>query len=112
MMKWGLEDLSDRKAQERVWLGNSATEMSSFEEAVCATFDDSGLSDVLNSKLKILSLSAEFLEKVTRLEKAIRKIPDQIAPMAVINHRAMEEVRVAATDLLNYLNAEPDLERR
>jgi hypothetical protein len=46
VLKWGLEDLSDREAHELIWLGNSATEVSSFEEAVCQTFDDSGLSDV------------------------------------------------------------------
>jgi hypothetical protein len=40
------------------------------------------------------------------LEKAIRKVPDQLAPIAVINHPAMEEVRVGAKDLPSYLDAE------
>ena len=46
---WGLEELSDRSEQERLWagVGNDGSEISSFVEAVCCTFNDTGLSNLI-----------------------------------------------------------------
>lgn len=97
---WGLEELSDRDRQEKVWTGKAVGEMSSFVEAICSTFDDSGLARVLDAKRPIDTLSPEIEEKARQLDRVIRGIPQSGPPLEIIEHPAMNDVRVLAAELL------------
>ena len=102
---WGLEELADRDFQERVWLGNSENEMSSFTEAVCTTFDDTGLSVALASKNENGQISTEFREKAIHLRRLLKDIDESLGPRAIITHPKMAKVRDAAKEMLRILNA-------
>ena len=45
----GLRELADQQFQEHVWSGQVPGQMSSVPELVCEVFDDTGLSDALES---------------------------------------------------------------
>jgi hypothetical protein len=100
---WGLEELSDRELQEKVWTGNADGEMSSFVEAVCSTFDDSGLSHVLDSHQPTGAISSEVIEMARRLDRLVKRIPQSAAPLDIIHHPAMSDIRVLAAELLDLL---------
>lgn len=50
LILWALEELSREDEQRRLWLstGENGAAISSFAEAICQLFDDSGLSDELD----------------------------------------------------------------
>ena len=50
-VRWALEELSDEREQVRLWLsdGSAGKEVSSFVEAQCILFDDSGLGYALET---------------------------------------------------------------
>lgn len=102
-----LEELADQALQERLWLGKIPGEMSSFEEAVCGAFDDSGLSDVLNSPSprKRDLVSDEVRQSADRLSRCIREAPTR-DPAILVQHPAMDAVRSAAFDLLRILQGQ------
>lgn len=100
---WGLEELSDRDFQERVWLGKSEDEMSSFVEAVCTTFDDSGLGIALDSEAKRAELPPRLYEMANKLNRLIAKVPQGLSPSEIVNHPAMADVREAAKEMLMIL---------
>ncbi len=102
---WGLEELSDRDFQERVWLGNSPGEMSTFEESICRTFDDTGFGAVLDSERKRAELSPVVRELGMKLDRLIKKVPYGLSTLEVINHPAMNEVRETAKEMLVVLKA-------
>lgn len=97
---WGLEELSDREYQERVWAGKEDGEMSSFVEAYCRTFDDSGLGHALAFNAPTDQLSPEAKEKAVRLDQLLRRIPQSAAPSDIIAHPTMTDVRDLAAELL------------
>jgi hypothetical protein len=97
---WGLEELSDRELQERLWTGKLDGEMSSFVEAISCTFDDSGLSRILDTGQPTEKISPEIKEKASRLDSLIRRIPQSAAPMDIIEHPLMEDVRALSAELL------------
>tara|TARA_R110002124_G_scaffold82445_2_gene216412 strand:- start:3143 stop:3472 length:330 start_codon:yes stop_codon:yes gene_type:complete len=100
---WGLEELADREFQERVWLGKSEGEMSSFEEAVCSTFDDTGLSIILNSGRGGEQIPTELREKAIQLRHLIKRVPNDGIQLDIINHPAMKAVRSIAEEMLAIL---------
>lgn len=97
---WGLEELSDRDLQEKLWTGKVDGEMSSFVEAISSTFDDSGLGRILDSDQPTDQISPEVKEKATRLDRLIKRVPQSAAPLDVIQHPVMDDVRVLAAELL------------
>ena len=103
---WGLEELSDRDMQERIWLGNSPGEMSSFVEAICSTFDDSGLGAALDSNRDKVEISPELREKALQLDRLIKSVPQTLAEIEIINHPVMQEIRIIAGEMLLHLNKE------
>jgi hypothetical protein len=103
ILLWGLEELSDKNFQERVWLGKSVGEMSSFDEAVCATFDDSGLGILLDSDRRRTEIPPDQRELAIKLSRLVKKIPRGRSPSEVIDHPAMQSVRETAKELLMIL---------
>lgn len=100
---WGLEELSDKELQEKLWLGKSEGEMSSFVEAISSTFDDSGLGKILDSKGSQDEVSVELREKALQLGRLIRRVPQSAAPLDTINHPEMNAVRDLAGEMLALL---------
>jgi len=106
MLQWGLEELASEKEQERLWLGNAEGEMSSFEEAVCNTFDDSGLSKTLESKTASANYPSEFTKLVGKLSQAIGRIDaNSITPRELIDSDALVEVRECASRVIVFITA-------
>ena len=103
MVCWGLEELSDRALQEKLWLGKCEGEMSTFDEAICTTFDDSGFGDALDSPANKFGLSEVLREKANRLRALIHKIPHTLDDKDIIIHPQMDSVRSAASELLRLI---------
>ena len=56
-----LRELADEKFQQRVWLASSGPEVSSFEEAICGLFDDTGLGDAIDRGQDVFGGEADNL---------------------------------------------------
>jgi hypothetical protein len=54
-----LKELADESFQRRVWLASSGPEVSSFDEAVCGLFDDSGLGRSLETQSPIFNAAID-----------------------------------------------------
>ena len=100
---WGLEELADQELQKKLWAGKSDGEVSSFTEAICVTFDDSGLGNMIDSNKNSEITPEEFIIKAKRLDAIQKRIPDSLTPDDVIKHPLMNEVRALAADLLSIL---------
>lgn len=103
MVGWGLEELSDKALQEKLWLGKCEGQMSSFVEAICTTFDDSGLADALDSPANKYGLDDVVREKANKLRMLIGKVPQTGDPKEIVMHPQMESVRSAAHELLQLI---------
>lgn len=106
VLRWCLEELASREEQERLWLGRSQSEMSSFEEAVCGVFDDSGLTRTIESGYLEKNYSNQFCRKVNALHLAIHSMPEKLRPQEIIDHPGMEKVRILAREMLEMLSKE------
>jgi hypothetical protein len=96
----GLNELSNRERQEQLWLSDgSSGEVSSFTEAICGVFDDSGVTRGIESGAISGSTAALFNE----LKALISKIPEDVPPEETINNPLMIEVRRVSLELLNHL---------
>lgn len=96
-----LRELADRSYQERVWATFAAPEQSSFEEAVCGLYDDSGLGNELDKSHAVFSAVADA--KLRVLGDKLSAIDSNRAPLEIIKDPKMEEVRVLARELLDLL---------
>jgi hypothetical protein len=101
MLRWRLEELSNREEQERLWLGNSGGEMSSFTEAICGVFDDAGLTRAIESNFLQKNYSEAFCRKVNELDRTINSIPENSSPREIIDHPRMEQIRILASEILD-----------
>jgi hypothetical protein len=104
---WGLEELSDREMQMRTWanIENTEGEMSSFEEAICTVFGAATLGGVLDSERKRAETSPDLLEIAIKLNRLLKKVPQSLPPLDIINHPSMKEVREIAEEMLVMLKA-------
>ena len=86
---------ADTGFQERVWLNGEGPEVSSYDEALCQLFDDTGLSDVLeDSSAEIINPEINVrIRTFDHLEKEI----DRRLSFAEIKemHRFEEMIRLA-----------------
>lgn len=95
-----LKELSDKKDQERLWLASSGPEISSFDEAMCQLFDDSGLKDALN-KEEAFGEEVDVLLK--RLRSILRMINPYRPPQEIIDDPRMEDVRSTSAEILDLI---------
>jgi hypothetical protein len=100
---WALEELSDREIQESVWLGNSEGEISSFVEAYSRTFDDTGLAILLDKGGESDQLTPDIVEKANMLDALLKRIPQSLSEIEIIDHPAMRKARIAAAEMLALL---------
>ena len=103
----GLEELSNQSEQKRLWagIGNDGEEISSFAEAVCWTFDDSGLSMLLERGGISERIPPAQIENLRQLSLLCKSIPSQLSPEEEISHPIMAEVRLGAAKILANLRA-------
>jgi hypothetical protein len=102
MIEWGLEELSSRFEQERLWLGTDQCEISSFEEAVCSVFTDSLLDLVMQSDSPTgLGIAEE--EKFNLLGRLVDSVETDCQPEIVINSPEMTKIRRVSSELLDLL---------
>jgi hypothetical protein len=95
-----LKELSNKELQERLW---SATgeEVSSFEEAVCQLFDDSGLGDSLAKGETVFSPELDAL--LLDLREHIRKVDPQESPMSIIESPTAVVIRALTYKILSQM---------
>ena len=96
-----LKELSDISYQERVWLASSGTEISSFEEATCQLFGDSGLDFSLDRNQEVFGKEIDGLLK--NFGDMLKKIPDNRPPSELIKDERMVPVRKMAADILELI---------
>lgn len=105
----GLQELADESYQRRVWLGASCTEMSSFVEAVCGLFDDSGLSAEMDREKKHILFSISVDKVLRQLDYVINHTSqefDRLPPAVMIGHPKMQEIRQLSAIVLAKLKEE------
>jgi hypothetical protein len=98
-----LRELSDEAYQRRVWLASSGPEVSSFVEAFCGLFDDTGLADQLDNARHPVIFSSKIDDHLRRFGRFIDQINpplDAMPPVEVIKHPAMAEIRRMAAAIL------------
>lgn len=99
-----LEELRSRDQQLILWTGRGdGKKMSSFVEASCSLFDDSGLGDVLLEEPS--ALDAELRALFVELNQAFHQVDENEEPDVMIASDVMERVRRLATQALKACNA-------
>jgi hypothetical protein len=93
-----LRELANYDYQRKVWLASSGPEVSSFTEAVCGLFDDSGLGKALDKPHNVFTNEIDALLRELRM--AIRKIDGLRKPLIVIADPEMDHVRRLAERIL------------
>lgn len=101
LVRQNLRALADEAFQERVWLASSGPEISSFTEAVCQLFDDSGLDLALEEGRAFGNPIDELLQQ---LGSMLDQIPDQRPPVEIINDLKMVDVRKLSSQILRMLD--------
>jgi hypothetical protein len=97
-----LRELSDINYQKRVWLASTGPEISSYTEAVCQLFDDSGLGVELEKHDVIFSEDID--NKLRVLHTKLAEIDDSKAPFDIINEPKMKNIRLLSMELLKLLS--------
>lgn len=100
-----LRELSDRKEQERLWLSTGAggSGVSSFTEAICGLFDDSGLGDRLAKGDSGLGAGADAA--LQRLDEQLRKVAPRGSVAELIGSEEMTRVRELAAVALRVIES-------
>lgn len=95
-----LQELSDAEFQRHAWLASEGPVVSSFSEQVCQTFDDTGLSDVLDSQECPPELDEQTFATLKDLDSAVTRV-DQLAPPERLLHdpRVLHVREIAARAL-------------
>lgn len=98
LVRSGLEELSDTAFQERVWLGSSASEMSSFEECVSKLYEDSGLDLALENRQPVYRPDLD--NELRELGALLSKIDGMRAPSDILTDPLMGRARILAAKIL------------
>jgi hypothetical protein len=92
----GLAELASDELQHRRWLASGGPEVSSFDEAVAQLYDDSGLSDVLDTPAASEMLGAPAAELLRELAAMLPSVNRRLAVDALIESPQMASVRSLA----------------
>jgi hypothetical protein len=107
----GLKELGDESYQKRVWCGGGGAEMSSFTEAVCTLFDDSGLAIALEKQHRIL-FSLKLDEDIRKLRSVIKSIDGFKSQEEIVEDPKMKTVRILAKQIFHNLTKLENGERQ
>jgi hypothetical protein len=97
-----LFELSDSSFQERVWLSQLGSEISSPGETVNQLFDDSGLGDLLSSG-SVFSIKADFI--LRQMGVLIDTIDFEQSIEVLLVDKKWLEIRSLADKALNEINS-------
>lgn len=95
-----LEEFADISVQRRRWLSEGGPEVSSFTEAVCQLFDDTGLGDALKKPGALPVFSAAIDDRLRELSKAVGRFDHEMEPLKQIDHPNMQKIRELAASIL------------
>lgn len=98
-----LRELSDERAQRRLWLASRGPEVSSFTECTGRLWTDSGLADALDKADVLYTRSID--DKLRQLGALLRKIDDSRPPDAVLDDPRLAKARSHARALLEDLRS-------
>jgi hypothetical protein len=102
VLRWSLEELASVEVQQRLWLGDSLGEASSFQEAICGVFDDSGLGRAMESGWIAERFGNDITSKVAELGTLVDKVPPNLPPREIIGLPLMADVRRVSRELMNF----------
>lgn len=103
-LKWGLEELSSKQEQLRLWrAGSESNEVSSLGEVTCSVFNYD-VDRILGNEQASFSLPAETISLLKELRYRLKLVPKDVSPTEQIEHHEMLEVRRLASTLLKQLN--------
>ena len=102
----GLRQLASKKLQHELWMDGKDNQMSSFTEAICYVFDDSGVARALESGCLQSDVSTVLCSKLEELRRLIHQVPENVNPNEIIEHPKMEKIRPLAAELLDLFSAE------
>jgi hypothetical protein len=105
LLREGLEELASLPLQRQLWL--SAESPCSFVEAVCQTYDDSGLSDAIDSPATVEALGADAVRLLQELSRALKRVDDTLSEDELIVSEPMDRVRELAAAALAAIGREP-----
>jgi hypothetical protein len=86
-----LQELSDEKLQQELWLSNGPPFVGSFTEAVEQLFTDSGLADALDANEMCFDRESDSLLAELRLR--IKQVDANSEPLSIISSSNMTVVR-------------------
>jgi hypothetical protein len=104
-LREGLEELASLPLQRQLWL--SAESPCSFVEAVCQTYDDSGLSDAIDSPATVEALGADAVRMLQELSRALTRADDTLSEYELIVSEPMDRVRELAAAAIAAIGREP-----
>lgn len=108
-----LKELGDRELQETLWMAKIPGKMSTFDEAWCGAFDDSGLAIAMESYALEREYSQEICLKCHELHRLLhhiqRQLPRNVSDLKVIQHPEMDAVRAIANDLAQLFEERSEL---
>ena len=91
-----LQELSDAEFQRRAWLASEGPVSSSFSEQVCQTFDDTGLSAVLDARECPPELDQRTFSTLKDLDSAVSRVDQAAPPERLLEDPRVKEVREIA----------------
>jgi hypothetical protein len=94
-----LKELADSDFQKSVWLASSGPEISSFTEAICGLFNDSGLCLALEKEHTLFTEEIDAL--LRELEAAVGEVNEFQPRAELIDSPQMHRVRGLATKALS-----------
>jgi len=95
-----LRELSDERAQARLWSSSGGSEVSSLAEAKSRLWDDSGLMDALE---RGAVYSSPIDAQLRRLHGVLRRIDENAPVDALLKSADLATARAMANDLLEAL---------
>lgn len=95
-----LQEFSDAEFQRRAWLASEGSVVSSFSEQVCQTFDDTGLSDVLDAHDCPPELDEQTFATLKDLDSAVALVDHAAPPERLLQDPRVQDVREIAARAL------------
>jgi len=110
MLLGSLRELGNIELQQRVWVQGLGPECSSFVEAVCQAFDDTGLTELLKAPGSVArEFGVELEEELLRLDASLSLLPDDLVAAERLRHPDWSAVVEAANRAASLLARQVEL---
>jgi hypothetical protein len=108
LVREGLTQLASELLQRQAWL--SAADPSSFIEAVCQTYDDSGLDVALEKSEAAEYVGVEAVERLQQLSRALNSVDQSQHVESLIASDDMAAVRELAQAALDAISTDSGID--